>query len=651
MEKPLLPLVNRDSFAHQLRQLIYEAAIQVVGKRLVKPEEVILEHPINPENGDYATNVAMRSFAKQDKVVSAGEKILTPVDLANKIVVAWRSQGLPEFVAKVEVAAPGFINIWLQNGALIKEAQRVLEEKDGFGQLTVLKGKKVLLEHTSPDPIKTLHIGHLRNNFLGMSMARILEKLGGEVVKDCINNDRGIHVSQTIWGYLVFAKKGIGLDKKKMAQFKVSDTEIKKFAAKAKWQELLDEWDQKKSGWLQPRDLKLKSDHFDLVVYSLGARAGDLVEGVKEQAREILREWEKENKKVWALWKKIVAWSEKGYQQTYARIGSTHDWLWHESQLYKGGKELVKKGLKKGIFRRSEGAVVSNLKKYNLPDTVLIKSDGTAIYHTFDLNLTLQKRKKFPSDLYIWDIGNEQILHLKQLFAMSEQLGIGKREDYFHLNYGYVYLKGGEKMSSRKGTIISADELLDYLHQEARKIIDQSKPQLRKLKSAKEKTEVAEKVGLAAIKYGLLKYSREKDVNFDPEESLSLTGDSGPYLQYTFARCQSVLAKAKEAKIDLPEVDIEIDISSQIEAEESLILRTLYKFPEVVLEAGQNFAPNLVCNFLYDLAQKYNLFYNRQPILKASEPLRGLRLLLTLAVAQVLKNGLEILGIEPLERM
>lgn len=600
-------------------------------KKLALPaEEVHLEHPEKAEHGDYATNVAL-VLAKR-----VGKR---PMEIAKNI----KDQiAKSKNIEKIEIAKPGFINFWLSEKWLGKQIEKVLREKDGFGKLTILEGKKILLEHTSPDPIKTLHIGHLRNNFLGMTMARILEFLGAKVTKDCINNDRGIHVCRAMFGYLVFAKKGIGIKKEGLLGFKVPESDIQRVAKKVNWRKLLGEWSRNQEGWLKPEDLGLKSDHFDLVVYAVGARAEDKVKEVGDQVRELLQAWEKGDKQVWALWRIIIDWSLKGYEITYKRISSVHDYVWHESELYKRGKELIYKGLKKGIFRKSKGAIVTDLAEYNLPDTVVIKSDGTALYHTFDINLTLQKRKKFPSDLYIWDIGNDQLLYLKQLYAICEQLGIGKISDYFHLNYGYIYLKGKGKMSSRKGTIVKADELLDEVHGRARRIIETSAPELRKIKS-EEKEGVAEIVALAALKYGLLKFSREKDIYFNIDESVSLEGNSGPYLQYTYARAKSVLRKAEV----LP--DRQKITCSRPNPEELAILRTIYKFPEAVLEAGESYSPNLICHFLFDLAQKFNLFYNQHRVIGSAN--EKFRLALTASVAQVIKNGLSLLGIKTLERM
>lgn len=596
------------------------------------------EHPANPEHGDYSTNIALRVKKKE---------FLTPFDLANQITNTFRSLGIPEYVAKIEVKPPAFINIWLKNDYLSTQIEEVLEEKDSYGKLTTFKGKKILLEHTSPNPQTTIMLGHLRNNFLGMSMANILEFLGAKVVRDCIVNDRGIHISRALYGYLVFGQKRKGLKKKELLDFKkVKETQIKKIIKGADWRELLQTWSKKKSSWWQPKELGLKPDHANLIWYVLGTRAYNLSKKSKAQVEEMLIEWEGENELVRQVWRQLLDWSAKGYEETYKRIGSLHDHFWYESDHYQMGKEIVKQGLKKKVFRKSEGAIVTNLAKYNLPDTVVVKSDGTALYITQDIALTELKKKKFPSDLYIWDVAAEHALYFKQLFAVCEQLGIEKKEKFFHLAYALINFKGGKKLSTRRGEVIKADEVLDELHQRALEIIKTSNQELRGKLTKRQLDQLAEAVALGAIKYSLLKFSRDTTIYFDIDESLALEGNSGPYLQYTYARCQSVLRKADTKDHPLPEK------LPQLESEEVTLLRTIYKFPEVIQEAGENYAPNLICNFLFDLAQKYNLFYNKQPILKAeTEKLKNFRLALTATVGQVIKNGLHLLGIETPKRM
>jgi len=775
-----------------------------------------IDHPANPEYGDYFTNVALilypqikktgKNQSKNNDLKADLQAVKSPLDLAHKLQTTIKNFN-SSLIEKVEAAPPGFLNIWLKNDAIISQLRQVLKTKEAYGTNEYLEDKRILLEHTSPNPITTIHIGHLRNNLLGMAVMRVFKALGAKVTLDCINNDRGTHVCRAIFGYLVFARKKIALSKETFIDFQVTDQQIKAIAQEADWRQLLDEWLMGPNEWLKPADLGLKSDHLNLIFYSLGSRAEKLVDKVKDQVREILRDWEDDKAKVRALWRQIIDWSLQGYEVTYKRIGSYHDLVWHESDLYQGGKQLVEKGLRQNVFvyGKSEGATVpdqtqtrqnasaagpvaTNLSSYNLPDTLVRKSDGTALYLTFDLNLTLKKRLTFPADLYIWDIGNDQLLYLKQLFAVCEQLGIGKREDYYHFNFGYVYLKSGEKMSSRKATVITADELLDYMKKKAHEIMFEAKKQSGPVEAQDQSLngltpqkieETAEKIGLGALKYSLLKTSRANDIHFDPDSSVSLSGDSGPYLQYTNARCQSVLKKAVEKKVvfSLSEYDLfrgrfaslgqsadfprsgglfpasaagskpslanfpsyggskmgaqtpfgtglpayppsksalvekgpvaSASPSVSLNDEEMAILRTVYRYPEVILEAGQNLEISGICHYLYDLAKKFNLFYSRHSILgllqtmttepassesddfddlddldefgyaadgdeatapappgrdtredkkttdqgKINKDIVCFRLALTAAVAQILQNGLIILGIEPLDRM
>lgn len=611
-------------------------------KTLGIPEEkLVFEHPALADHGDFSTNIAM--VVKEQLGGS-------PVDVANRIVNEFRLRGLPEYISKIEIATPGFINIFLSPETLIAQTNEVIKLKEFFGRNTLLKNKKILLEHTSPNPQTTIMLGHLRNNFLGMSVANLLMASGAKVDRDCIVNDRGVHICRSIFGYLVFARVNGGLGKKKLMTFRdVTDEEIKEKVEKADWRKLIDSWSQKKNSWFSPEDLGRKPDHANLIWYVLGSRAYEKEESAKKQVAEILQAWEAEDKKVWELWKKILGWSEKGYAETYKRIGSIHDWVWYESDLYKGGKEIVEKGLKKRIFMESEGAIVTNLGKYGLSDGVVIKSDGTSTYYVFDLNLTMQKMKKFQANLYIWDIGMEQTLYFKQLFALCEQLGIGRTNRFYHLNYALINFKGSGKMSTRQGNVVMADEILDLLKKRALEIIKSSNQELRGKLSIKQLDSLAEEVAVSAVKYSLLKYARETTIFFDIEESLSLEGDSGPYLQYTQARCRSVLGKVENLEESLRAASI-LGIG-QVNNEELALLRSFYRYPEVVASAATNYLPNLICTYLFELAQKYNNFYNKHRIVGGAKDVEGFRMLLTAATAQILRNGLGLLGITTPERM
>ncbi len=570
---------------------MFRGRIVKILQRITETHDIELEFPEQEEFGDYSSNVAMMTFDKaRDK---------SPREYAERIVgKLQKDKELKKIVDKVEVAGTGFINFWLSKEAILDTLVDINRRKDSFGKSDSLKNRKYLIEHTSPNTIKTLHVGHVRNNVLGMAVHNIFEANGADVKLDSINNDRGIHVMKAIWAYQKYGK---------------GET---------------------------PESHKVKPDHFVDRFYVMGAKEADSPE-IKDEMQELLRKWEAGDKEVMAIWKKLRDWTFEGFSETYRRLGSRHDKEWFESDFYEHGKEMVELGLKKKIFKKlPDGAVLSNLAKYGLPDTIVLRADGTSMYHTQDLYLTKLKKEEFPSDLYIWDIGPEQTLYLKQLFAMCEQLGIGKRNDYFHLSYGFVYLKGGGKMSSRAGNVISADWLIEEIVKKARKIIDES--ETGRGLSSKEKLEVAEVVGIGAIKYGFLKMARETDVQFDMEESLSLEGNSGPYLQYTVARTNSVLSKAKGVKKGE-------NLSNKLNKEEEVVLRSLVRFPEIIETAAKNYSPNLLANYLFELAQKYNNFYNKHRIIGGEN--EGFRLALTKGTGQILKNGLSILGIETPERM
>lgn len=554
--------------------------------KAVGQKKVFLEFPEAMEHGDYATNICLINAKKQAK---------KPIEYAKQIkALLEKDKDLLKIVSKIEVAGPGFINFTLSLDSLMSNLKSVNKSGDSFGKSSLNSGKKILLEHTSPNTIKTLHIGHVRNNALGMAVHNILEFTGFDVKLDAINNDRGIHVMKALWAYL------------------------------------------KEGGDKTPKDIK--PDHFVDSYYAKGVKDAEDENNLKEM-RDLLKKWEDKDSEVRSQWKKMRDWTLEGFRQTYKRLASHHDHQWFESDFFEEGKGIVERGLKSKVFKRLEdGAVLSNLEKYGLPDTIVLRADGTSMYHTQDLRLTELKKEKYPSDLYIWDIGPEQSLYLKQLFAMCEQLGIGKTENYLHLSYGFVFLKGGGKMSSRKGNVISADWLIDEMVRKAEKIIQQSDTSRGLGKS--EIKSVSEAVGIGAIKYSLLKTSRDTDIYFGLDESLALEGNSGPYLQYTYARIQSVLKKLRNPKEEN---------ARGLNEEETLLLRLLVRFPEVLVESANNFAPNLVVNYIYELAQKYNNFYSKHKIIGSSN--EAFRLNLSSACGTVLKNGLKLLGIDTPERM
>jgi arginyl-tRNA synthetase len=582
---------------------------KVLDELQIKEVKIELEHPAELTHGDYSTNIAL---------VSAKLLKKNPRQLAEEIAKMWEKTGLPASVEKIEVAGAGFINIWLNSQTLSKEIDRVITLGKQYGQGESRKGQTFLLEHTSPNTNKSLHVGHVRNNVTGMAIARILQFAGAKVILDCLFNDRGIHICKAMWAYLKKDRMG------------------------EPWREVLEDWFNNQGEWPSPKSENLKPDKFVEEYYSLGVRVEDEGENRREM-EEMLIAWEAKDPLVRTLWKTLNDWFYEGVSQSFERLGSHHDHYWYESQFYEQAKELVAEGLSKGVFRKlADGAVLTDLEKEGLSDTIVQRADGTSMYFTQDIYLTKQKTEKFLADKYIWLVGPEQQLHLKQVFTVAEQLGISRREKFLHLWYGYVFLKGKGKMSSRAGTVVTADSLMDEARDYALKLI-QGGVGVGQLASGEDKV-IAEAVGLGAIKYALLKLTRTQDINFDWEESISLKGNSGPYLQYTYARTQSILRKSEEKEAGSTNLT-----GFDVSAEEQVLLRTVYRFPEVTAEAAEEFAPNAICNYLFDLSQKFNLFYDKHRIIGSDK--EYFRLQLTKAVGQILQNGLELLGIEALERM
>lgn len=603
----------------QIEKLLFDALTKEGWSGYVKPDDVKLERPQKQEHGDYATNLALSLASPLGK---------NPLDIARRLKERLDASRSP-YVRAFEIAPPGFINIRLAFAPLLREAESCLKLARMYGTSTLLSKKTFLIEHTSPNTIKTLHVGQVRNNVTGMAIANLLNALGAKVVRDVINNDRGIHVMKANWAYLQYGRENT------LPSVPTEPT--------TPWRNLIQEWASwslKKKAWTKPG--AMKGDAFVDRFYVLGVKAEELFPRAKEEMQEMLRAWEAGEKGVRALWKTLRAWTLKGFSQTYADLQSRHDYQWFESDFFQKGKALALEGLAKGVFRRTEnGAVLSDLSDCGLSDAIVLRADGTSLYHTQDLYLLKAKKQKFPSDEYIWIVGSEQTLYFKQLFAMANQLGLGGKEEFTHISYGYVTLKGGEKMSSRKGNVISADRLIGEMVAGAHGIIANSGTGRGLGRNAQSNLERA--VGIGAIKYGLLKVARMTDIHFDMKESLALEGDSAPYIQYTHARCKSIVAKARPVR-SVPDI-------LEPEPLDAALLRVIARYPDVVEDAALQRAPNLICLFAFELAQTFNAFYASSPVLKANDSLKKFRLLLVGATAQTLGNALSLIGIEAPDRM
>lgn len=568
---------------------------QACAKLDFQAREIVLEHPENTEHGDYSTNVAL-ALAKQ-----LGK---SPREVAEDIVrtINYKLKTINS-VEKVEVAGPGFINFYLSKEYFLSALQDIAKQKDAYGKGYGQKGRKVIVEFTDPNPFKEFHIGHLYSNIVGESLSRLFETTGATVKRANYQGDVGLHVAKAIWGMT----KALG-----HAMPKDSDS----LPAKVKWMGMC---------------------------YAAGAREYEENEQVKKEIIDLNEKIFAQDKTIKALYQKGRKWSLEYFETIYKRLGTKFNYYYFESEVGKTGLALVQKWLEKGIFEKSQGAVIFPGEKYGLHSRVFVNSLGLPTYEAKELGLAPTKYKDFTYDLSVIITGNEIIDYFKVLLAALKQIEPELAEKTRHLSHGMVRLPEG-KMSSRTGSVITAESLLDDVKARVGKVMESSAMDI----PAKEKEETAEAIALGAVKYSLLRVSLGKDIIFDFEKSLSLQGESGPYLQYTYARCKSILRKSKLNLIKLGDKLNQIKFT----VEEMALLRLLYRFEEVVQEAADKFSPNLVCNFVFDLAQRYNLFYNTNPVLKAeNEEVKSFRLLLTASVAQVLKNGLALLGIKTLERM
>jgi len=582
-----------------IRDEILKSIAKATGKLV---SELRLNVPEVAKFGDYTSNVALSSEMR-----SKGN----PREVAEKIV---SELGTLDNIEKVEIAGAGFINFFLSKEALKKEIGVAIKEDVNYGRSDWGKNKRWLLEHTSANPNKALHLGHLRNNVTGMAIGNLWEAIGIEVVRDYIVNDRGIAMARLMWGFLKFARKDGATDNTDLAY----------------WHDHQDEWH-------TPEMKGVRADRFVDELYVLGAKDCENV-FIDERVRQMVVDWESEEPKNRALWKLVFSFSWKGQMATLERLGSKTDHFWYEHEHYQDGKKYVEEGLKKGIFKKLEdGAVLTNLAQFGIPDTILLKTDGTSLYITQDIALVARKRAKFGPERMFWVVGNEQSLALEQVFAVCDQLGVGKKSDYEHLTYGYMRLKGVGKMSSREGNVLYIDELIDDAKATLREKIPEDKMK------ALDDGEALEKIALGALKYSILRTGRTTSTTFDFDSSLSFEGDSGPYIQYAYARAKSLLRKGKESGMVPVVGDGELCDS---------VARKLVHFPEIVLDAALAYEPNTLSQYLLSLSQELNAYYAETKIIDLEDKTgTQTKLAQILAVSNVLKNGLTILGIPVLEKM
>ena len=520
-------------------------------------------------------------------------------------------------------AVQGFLNMSIAPSFWIEQLEAIAANPQ-YGEQPE-RNQLMMVEYSSPNTNKPLHLGHVRNNLLGSSIARIQEANGWKVVKTNIVNDRGIHICKSMLAWLKFGngetpessgKKGDHLIGDYYVRF---DKEYRKQIA-----ELM-------AGGMNEEDAKREAP-------------------LMKEAQAMLLKWEQGDKEVRELWAKMNSWVYAGFDETYKMMGVSFDKIYYESNTYLEGKKEVERGLQEGLFyRREDGSVWANLTGDGLDEKLLLRSDGTSVYMTQDIGTAKLRYQDYPIDKMVYVVGNEQEYHFKVLSLLLDKLGFPFGKELVHFSYGMVELPNG-KMKSREGTVVDADDLMEQMIKDAKEISKDKVNTLPDITEA-EANEIARKVGLGALKYFILKVDPRKNMLFNPEESIDFNGNTGPFIQYTYARIQSVLRKGRPTP-NPSLIGRGVNSPDTLNDKEVALIQRLTDYPATVKQAGEEFSPAVLCNYAYALAQEFNSFYHDYSILnEADEQKKNLRLLLSAEVAKVLKHAMALLGIEMPARM
>lgn len=588
--------------------------IQTKGAEItVEAETLAVQTPPDPNMGDLG--IPMFAFAKTlraapPQIANAVLEIINN----NKILAGIETASVGEFLA----VGP-YLNLMLNKSAeSFKILERIAAQKENYGSFdesgkTHLAGRKVMVEFSSPNTNKPLHLGHLRNDALGESVSRILKKAGAEVYKVDLINDRGIHICKSMLAYKLFHEKN-------------GDT---------------------------PESLRMKGDHFVGQCYIEFDKYAKEHPEALAAAEEMLVKWEAGDEETHALWKRMNGWTFAGVKETYERTGVSFDKFYFESDTYLKGKEEILKGLEKGVFfRADDGSVriditeaVGKGKDGEDHEKIMLRKDGTSVYITQDIGTAISRHDDWQFNQLVFVVASEQIYHFKVLFYILKKLGFDWADRLFHLSYGLVNLPSG-RMKSREGTIVDADDLIDSLHTSALSEIG-AKGRTEELANP---DEVAEKVALAALNYYLLQVTPIKDMLFNPEESLSFNGNTGPYIQYMGARITSILQKAKETGVKPAQNQAAAELLTA--PEEWELIKTLSNFPDVLAKAAETLDPSIIALYLYETARLFGKFYQQCPILAAENTeLASARLFLAECTLSVMKNAMELVLVPYLEEM
>ena len=526
-----------------------------------------------------------------------------------------------DVVARFNVVK-GFLNLVISDAQWVELlAQINADPKYGFQPVTE-ESPLVMIEYSSPNTNKPLHLGHVRNNLLGSALARIVEANGNKVVKTNIVNDRGIHICKSMLAWLKWGNGETPESSGKKGDHLIGDYYV-------------------------AFDKHYREEVRALVAQGMDEETAKQEAPLIKEAHEMLVKWEQGDAEVRALWKKMNEWVYAGFDETYKMMGVSFDKIYYESDTYLEGKEKVMEGLEKGFFyRRDDGSVWADLTAEGLDEKLLLRSDGTSVYMTQDIGTAKLRFQDFPIDKMIYVVGNEQNYHFQVLSILLDKLGFKWGKDLVHFSYGMVELPNG-KMKSREGTVVDADDLISEMISTAR----QTSEELGKFgdMSEAERQEIARIVGLGALKYFLLKVDARKNMLFNPAESIDFNGNTGPFIQYTYARIRSVLRKATEASINFAEG---VKDDTPVNEKEQSLIQHMADFPAIVQQAAAEYSPSTIANYCYDLVKEYNQFYHDYTILGESiEEKRLLRLVISEQVSRIVCTGMRLLGIEVPERM
>ena len=516
-------------------------------------------------------------------------------------------------------AVQGFLNMVIAQDYWVHCLEKIAaDERYGLTPVTP-ESKLMMVEYSSPNTNKPLHLGHVRNNLLGWSIAQIQEANGWKVVKTNIVNDRGIHICKSMLAWLRYGNGETPESSGKKGDHLIGDYYVR-------------------------FDKEYRKQIAELVAGGMDEETAKKEAPLMKEAQAMLLKWEQNDPEVRALWKKMNDWVYAGFDETYKMMGVGFDTIYYESNTYLEGKKEVERGEKEGLFyRREDNSVWADLTKDGLDEKLLLRSDGTSVYMTQDIGTAKLRFQDYPIDKMVYVVGNEQEYHFKVLSILLDRLGFPFGKELVHFSYGMVELPNG-KMKSREGTVVDADELMAAMIQDAKEV---SKDKVLRLNdiTEEEQNEIARKVGLGALKYFILKVDPRKNMLFNPEESIDFNGNTGPFIQYTYARIRSVLRKAAEqeqaktGKISLEEKEIEL-------------IQRITEFPNVIKQAGEEFSPAVICNYAYALAQAFNSFYHDYSILnEPDEAKRAFRVQLSAVIARTIRQAMMLLGIEVPERM